>query len=279
MTLESTGKKSRGSVSSIRWTIQLIFLAATFLVGLRHILPGEGSKGGAFDAFCPFGAVETLWSYVTTGETLKTTSPLNFSIALGVLGVSLLAGRAFCGWMCPIGTFQDILSGFSTRYFGRFKKPGNKNKLEIPVQITKRSDAWLRSFKYLILAVILLASIWAVYPPLYEICPARAIFSFQLTTPLLWSVLIIFVFTSMLNKRFWCKYLCPLGAVLVPFNKISPLRLVLNQENCTNCNSCEPVCPMDIDDLTHNLRSAECIQCLECQEACKVHNSIDLRLF
>lgn len=69
-----------------------MFLVVTLLIGLRHIMPGESAKGGAFDAFCPFGGIETLWLYLTTGQTLKTTNLLNFSILIGVLGVSLLAG-------------------------------------------------------------------------------------------------------------------------------------------------------------------------------------------
>ena len=275
----SKNKKSGATDISTRTVIQIIFLVGTFLIGLRHIMPGESSKGGAFDVFCPFGAIETLLPYLTTGQTLKTTSPLNFAVFLGVLGVSLLAGRAFCGWMCPIGTLQDFLTKISGRLFGNKKIQLAGKQIRLPYKISPRNDAWLRSLKYLILAVILLASTFAIYPPLREICPARAIFSFQLTTPLLWSVLIIFVITSMVNKRFWCKYLCPLGAVLAPFNKISPLRLVLNQDSCTNCRRCDAACPMDIPDLTNNLRSAECIECLECQETCDEKDALELHLF
>ncbi|NOQ95832.1 MAG: 4Fe-4S binding protein, partial [Desulfobacterales bacterium] len=103
---------------SVRSIIQILFLLATFLIGLRHLMPGESSKGGAFDAFCPFGGIETLWLYLTTGQTMITTNLLNFSILLGVLGVSLLAGRAFCGWMCPVGTLQDLLAGLTRRLTG-----------------------------------------------------------------------------------------------------------------------------------------------------------------
>ena len=279
MANKSKSQENNRSDISTRTVIQIIFLVGSILIGLRHIMPGESSKGGAFDVFCPFGAVETFWSFITTGETLKTTSPLNFSVFLGVLGVSLLAGRAFCGWMCPIGTLQDFLANFSSRLFGNMKIKLAGNKVHLPYKISPRNDAWLRSLKYLVLAVILLASAFAIYPPLREICPARALLSFQLTTPLLWSVLIAFVITSMANRRFWCKYLCPLGAILAPFNKIAPLRLVLNQDSCTNCRRCDPACPMDIPDLTNNLRSAECIECLECQETCNEEDSLELRLF
>jgi len=260
----------------VRTIIQILFLVATLLIGLRHIMPGESAKGGAFDAFCPLGGIETLLPYLATGQTLLTTNLLNYAILMGVLGVSLLAGRAFCGWMCPIGTLQDFLADLTARLF---KNQKGKNGINFPFQISSSNDTWLKSLKYLILGIILLASIWAVYPPLWEICPARALFSFQLTTPLLWSVLIVFVITSMLNKRFWCKYLCPLGAVLAPFNKISPLRLVNNQHSCTSCGLCDSTCPMEIQNVPENLRSAECIQCLECQEMCAESDSINLHLF
>ena len=278
MANNSKSKKGDESGISTRTVIQIIFLVVTILIGLRHIMPGESSKGGAFDVFCPFGAIETLWSYVTNGQTLITTSLLNFSIILGVLGVSFLAGRAFCGWMCPIGTLQDFLADISSRIFKSTKIQSATNNFSLPYRISVRNDAWLRSLKYLVLAIILLASTWLIYPPLWEICPARALFSFQLTTPLLWSVLITFVITSLVNRRFWCKYLCPLGAILAPFNKIAPLRLVLNQNSCTNCVRCEFACPMDIPDLINNLRSAECIECLECLETCNEQDALNLTL-
>lgn len=264
---------------SVRSVIQIIFLVGTLLIGLRHIMPGESARGGAFDAFCPLGGIETLFPYLMTGQTLKTTNLLNFSILIGVLGVSLLAGRAFCGWMCPVGTVQELLAGLSRRLTGEKTIRGKIRRSRLPIKISQKFDPWLRSLKYLILAIILLVSTWSVYPPLWEICPARALFSYQLSAPLLISVLIVFIITSMVNRLFWCKYLCPLGAALAIFNKIAPLRLVTNHSNCTSCGRCDAVCPMDIPDLTNNLRSAECIQCLECQETCSVAGSLELKLF
>ncbi len=271
--------RKKGSSPSVRTIIQILFLLATFLIGLRHLMPGESSKGGAFDAFCPFGGIETLWLYLTTGQTMATTNLLNFAVLLGVLGVSLLAGRAFCGWMCPVGTVQDLLAGLTRRLTGEKKHiRGKKSKSRYPVQLPPKLDPWLRSLKYLVLAVILLASTWSLYPPLHEICPARALFSFQLTTPLLISVLVVFIITSMLNRLFWCKYLCPFGATLAIFNKIAPLRLVVNQSSCTACSRCDTECPMGIQNVPENLRSAECIQCLECLETCAVQDTLHIQL-
>ena len=259
--------------------MQIFFVLLSILIGLRHILPGESSKGGAFDAFCPFGAIETLWAYLTTGYTLKTTNLLNFTALLAVLGVSLVAGRAFCSWMCPLGSLQDMLAVWARRLSGeKNRRRGKKSKALFPIQVPDKVDNWLRYLKYLVLATILVANTMAIYPPLRDICPARAIFTFHWSTSLLGVVLILFILTSMLIKRFSCKYLCPMGAVLAIFNKVSPIHIRTNPESCTNCGRCEAECPVDIPAIPENLRSAECIRCLECLKTCAQPDAIDLRL-
>ncbi len=273
--------KNKSELSLFRKWMQIGFVGLTFLIGLRHILPGEGSKGGAFDAFCPFGGIETMWSYITTGVTLKTTNLLTFSVLIAVLGVSLVAGRAFCGWMCPLGTLQDMFSSWARRLSLNREKDtpqGKKSKARFPIQVPPKIDKWLRYLKYLVLAIIIFASARSIYPPLRDICPARAIFGFHWNTPLLAAVLLLFVLSSMWIKRFSCKYLCPLGAALAIFNKISPVHINIDIQSCTNCGRCEDECPVDIPTIPENIRSAECIRCLECLETCANPNTVDLHL-
>jgi polyferredoxin len=241
-------------------------------------MPGEPSRGGSFDSFCPFGAVETFLPYIFTGHTLKTTNLLNFSIMLGVLGVALVAGRAFCGWMCPLGTLQDFLAAWGRRLTGERKHiRGKASKALLPLRLPAAADKYLRYAKYLILALILVASLYAVYPPLHEFCPVRAVFSFKMT-PLLWSVLIAFLITSVFVERAWCKYLCPLGATLAVFNRISPVRLVSDQNHCNACGRCDIECSMGIQDVPDNLTNTECIRCLECLDTCTKPEAMELKV-
>lgn len=278
--MAKTQHKERKTLTQVRRTIQYMFLFATYLLGLRHIMPGRESTGGAFDAFCPMGGIETFWVYVTAAHTMKTTNLLNFAILIGVIGVSLLAGRAFCGWMCPIGTLQDMLAGWARRLSGGGERVirGKRSKTKFPLDLPPKVDRWARYLKYLVLLITLAASIKAVYPPLREICPARALFSFELGEPLLVSVLITFIVTSLLVKRFWCKYLCPLGAFLAITNKFAPLRVAINKNSCTGCGRCEADCPVDITPIPENMRSLECVQCLECLETCTVDDTLELKL-
>ena len=266
------------SLAKSRRAMQWIGVIGTFVIGLRHIMPGEASRGGSFDSFCPFGGIETLLPYITTWQTLRTTNLLNFLILLGVVGVALVAGRAFCGWMCPLGTIQDFLAAWGRRLTGeRNHFRGKASKARLPVRLPASADRYLRYAKYLILALILVASLYTVFPPLHEFCPVRAVFGFKLT-PLLWSVLFAFLLTSMFVERAWCKYLCPLGAALAIFNKLSPVRIVSDSQHCNSCGRCDIECSMGIKDVPANLTDTECIRCLECLDTCGLEGSLELRV-
>jgi len=267
------------SLVKSRRAIQWIGVAGAFLIGLRHVMPGEASRGGSFDTFCPFGGIETLLPYIATGHTLKTTNLLNFSILLGVLGVALVAGRAFCGWMCPLGTIQDFLAAWGRRLSGEpHHVRGKASKARLPVRLPAIADKWLRYAKYAILGLILVASLVAIYPPLRNICPVRAVFSFKMT-PLLWSILRVFLLTSIMVARAWCKFLCPLGATLAIFNIISPVRLASDMAHCNNCGRCDIECSMGIEDVPDNLNDTECIRCLECLDTCTRQDALTLKVF
>ena len=279
MTADNMLAKKNSNLMKIRKGMLWFGVIGTFLIGIRHLMPGEAASGGSFDAFCPFGAIETMWKYVATRQTLLSTNLLNFSILGGVLAVSLVAGRAFCGWMCPLGAVQEGLANLGRRLAGeKGRIRGKKSKVRLPLQLPEWADRLLRYAKYLILVLIVLASAFAVYPPLYEFCPVRAVFSFQLTTVLLWSVLVVFIVTSLLMDRVWCKYLCPLGASLAIFNKLSPIRLRAEVDSCTHCGRCDIECSMGIKDVPGHLNDPECIRCLECLETCSHDEAITLHV-
>jgi polyferredoxin len=265
------------SLAKSRRVIQWLAVIGTFLLGLRHIMPGEASRGGSFDSFCAFGGIETLLPYIFSGHLLKSTNLLNFSILIATLGVALVAGRAFCGWLCGLGALQDFVAEWTRKLLGeRRHVRGKPSKTILPLRLPASIDRPLRYAKYLVLATILVASLYAAFPPLREFCPVRAVFSLKMT-PLLWLSLVVFLAGSVLVERFWCKYLCPLGAALALFNKISPVRLV-SSNTCNNCGRCDIECSMGIEDVPNNLTDTECIRCLECLDTCARDDSLILQI-
>jgi len=126
-----------------------------------------------------------------------------------------------------------------------------------------------------VLAVVILASTFTVFPPLHAVCPARAVFSFHFEGWLS-LVLVGFIGSSLLIERFSCKYLCPLGGILAITNRFAPLRLVVGENKCNACGRCEKDCTMDIDPLKAE-HDPECIRCLECLETCARPEGMDLK--
>jgi polyferredoxin len=116
--MNAAAREKPFSLAKSRRTIQWLVVIGTFVLGLRHIMPGEASRGGSFDSFCAFGGIETLLPYLFSGHTLKSTNLLNFSVLLGTLGVSLVAGRAFCGWLCGLGAIQDFVAEWTRKLLG-----------------------------------------------------------------------------------------------------------------------------------------------------------------
>ena len=275
--MSSTARHKPFWLSKSRRTIQWLVVIGTFVIGLRHIMPGEASRGGSFDSFCAFGGIETLLPYLFNGHLLKSTNLLNFSVLLGTLGVSLVAGRAFCGWLCGLGAIQDFVAEWTRRLLGEKRHVrGKRSQTILPLRLPASIDRPLRYAKYLVLAAILVASLYTAFPPLREFCPVRAVFSLKMTA-LLWVTLGIFLAGSVLAERFWCKYFCPLGATLAIFNKISPMRLVSDNDHCNNCGRCDIECSMDIANVPRHLDHPECVRCMKCLNTCTRDGSLVLQ--
>ena len=210
---------------------------------------------------CPLGALQAVGG----------TAGYGFSFYVGgfLLLLGVLLGRFACGFLCPFGFLQDLLS----------KLPVPQKHLFTPLRYVK----YLLLVIFVLLLPVLLLMVNGVGAPAFceYICPAGTL---EAAVPLLLthveyrqaigglfvlkSVILVAVLVGCLFiSRFFCKMLCPLGAIYGLLNCVSICRLHLDEKSCVSCGACRKVCPMDIDPVAQ-LHSPECILCGQCVEAC-----------
>ena len=217
--------------------------------------------GCPFAAFgCPIGILQSARSLIIDGQagTLLFTTG-----SLGVYG--MLLGRAFCGWACPFGTLHDMLS------------PTNRRK-EVRTQ-----NCWY--VKYAVLFLTLVLAWFTLHTIFCQYCPSGSLFGaipYRLREYFLFNRLsefgqpfYIHMFTlaltivlALLISRFWCRYLCPMGAIAGAFNKVSIVNIRLDEKRCKKCNACLGACGMGITKLEDIGSSTDCTLCGQCVEAC-----------
>ncbi|MDY6911363.1 MAG: 4Fe-4S binding protein [Chloroflexota bacterium] len=230
----------------------IVNLGFTSVLKTGIICPALYCYGCPAAAFaCPIG---TLQNFTAVGA-----FPYYAIGTLGLFGLTL--GRFWCGWACPFGALQDLIARFRKR----------QDVVNLPPL------AWT---KYLILAITLLLS-WLTLDAVFcKFCPSGSLFAaiphrivsseFEFGTyfyvhliTLAISLVLFYLF-----GRFWCRYLCPLGAIFGLFNRVSILKVKLDTTQCTNCKICLNSCPVNIEKVDDIGKSSDCIQCGKCISEC-----------
>lgn len=268
---------------SLRRGIQAYFALFILILIIRHAVTGEasGKVVASPEAYCPFGGLETLFNYIASGgKTIPHTHVSNLVMLIAVLVTAFLLRSAFCGWICPLGFIQEMISSLS-RFLQKKSVPLRKAIRNLRRQLgeLKELDKALRYFKYVVL-------VWSVVGAAYygvmvfrNYDPWAAlinILEFHFTPGLV--VLILTLVASFFIERPWCRYACPLGAISSILGKFSPIYLQREQSNCTICKVCSKACPMGLEiHTTEKITSADCISCLECIGACPRNGALEVR--
>ncbi len=258
------------SLIKLRHVSQLLFflLFVLLLVGTVCTLTLSGSSYFVE----PLG----LFQLILSSRTIDPTSLLFIgALAFGAavfLFLVILLGRAFCAWACPIGTIVEFVDiglkkvGFSP-LLTRLKRGGGDG--------SKGIFSFLRNpwNKYAFLGSALTGSaflgypVWCVFCPIGTVCRG-AIAGAELAVSFEMGIVPLVGGMSLGERWFWCKYLCPVGALQTLVSKLNPFfKPVADEGKCTDCGSCRKICPEDID-LSNNPSLAKCTKCLECYVSC-----------
>jgi ferredoxin-type protein NapH len=225
--------------------------------------------------------------------------------------IGAVVGRAFCGWVCPMGFIQDMVTTIR----------GTLGQVDL------RTHESGRRLKYFVLAAALVVSIslgislslgvgneyrgslgifaeglllpLAPEGTLFSTIPRAILYLKVEVVPTFLAkisanqlgewirsvpiviyagliLLLVFFYGAYKVPRFWCRYLCPVGAMMAPFQKYSFLGMKRDPVKCSKCPHCEAACPMQIRILTlpwEKFNDSECILCGECVDACN-NNSL-----
>jgi len=207
-------------------------------------------------------------------------------LVLSFLALYVAVGRAWCGWCCPIGAFQDAMDELRSRLGVRRHR------------LTAYQRQWLLVVRYSVfLAGILLSVLIGVtlityylergdiYRPICQVCPAYPLFTISQAglgiSPVVgaqnipWlslGVLAAFLFASIKVRRPFCR-VCPVSVVMMPFAKVAGVSLHKDPKKCTRCSMCHRVCPVDVTEVWKEMEATdvtvpECILCMRCVEVC-----------
>jgi ferredoxin len=235
----------------MRRTIQFGFLVLT-VVGVFVV-------GGNAERWCPFGGVEAIYTYLSEGNMVCSLGMSNFYILGGVLLMTVVLRRAFCGYLCPVGTVSEWLR----RGAGKLGFRGR----DVPEGV----DRVLSLIKYPLLGVILYFTYQTAELVLRGYDPCYALISRHGKDITVWAYLIagVVVVASLVVMMPFCRWLCPLAAVLNPFSRFGVARVQRDEDACIQCADCSSSCPMAIPvDRVRSVTHARCLACLDCVEAC-----------
>jgi polyferredoxin len=268
----------------IRRTVQLIFLMLNAWIGIQFVLwvryfENRGNfryfeRPAGVDGWLPIAGLMNLRYFFVTHH-FPAIHPSAMVLLCVFLLSSLLIKKSFCSWLCPIGTVSEYLWKLGRKLTGRI--------FNLPLWL----DLPLRGLKYLLLAFFLfvvfkmtaqdlgdfLASPFGIVADVKMLDFFRTIGIFGIV------VMATLIALSVFIQNFWCRFLCPYGALMGIVSIFSPAKIRRDAEACIDCGKCNKACPSHLAvDMLVQIRSVECTGCMECIAVCPAENALQLSL-
>jgi polyferredoxin len=268
----------------VRRAVQFGFLFLNAAIGVQFILwvryfesggtAGYFGRPAGVDGWLPIAGLMNLRYFLAVGK-IPAIHPSAMVLLCVFLLASLLVKKVFCSWLCPVGTVSEYLWKLGRKVF--------KRNLVVP----KGLDVPLRGLKYLLLAFFLyivftmpamdlgdfLASSFGI------VADVKMLNFFRYMGTVGMMVVLVLVALSVVVENFWCRFLCPYGALLGIVSALSPVKIRRDAEACIDCGKCDKACPshLPVDRLVQ-IRSVECTGCMECIAVCPAENALQMAL-
>ncbi len=267
----------------LRSMVQLGFAALCIWIGVEFVLFVRwGASGGALtyverppgvEGFLPISALISAAYWIHTGV-VNHIHPSGLFILAAIILMSFIVKKGFCSWLCPIGTLSESLWMLGQRLF--------KRNLTVPRWL----DYPLRSIKYLLLGFFAYSIFRMssdelgafIYSPYNKMADVKLYEFFADMSQFAFITLSVLIILSVVIKNFWCRFLCPYGALLGIVGWLSPLKITRTKSTCIDCELCTRVCPANIKVHTASrVWSDECMSCMACVQICPVKDTLEIR--
>ncbi|MCX8056545.1 MAG: 4Fe-4S binding protein [Ignavibacteria bacterium] len=274
-------KNSEKPIQRLRFIVQIISVLLSIWIGIEFILFINFLESGGrtiyverpsgVEGYLPISSLMSLRYFLETGE-IHWAHPAGMFIFSAIVLLSLVIGKSFCSWLCPIGFISENLGDFGEKIF--------KRKIKIP----KIIDLPLRSIKYLLLGFFIYIIFFVMDlislkifldSPYNQVADIKMYYFFAKISKFSLTVIVILALLSTIFRNFWCRYLCPYGALLGLVGLLSPFKIKREVSTCIDCNKCTKVCPNFIDVANKKIViSDECTSCMNCVDACPVKDTL-----
>lgn len=225
-----------------------------------------------------FNGVKYIFTQIGSGNRIELTAFVAVLLMLCVY--TMIFGRFFCGFACAFGSFGDAVHAIYVSCCRKLKKK--------PVSIPAKAAEKLTYIKYVILTIILILCYLGVYSSLkgtspWDVFSMLRAGNLGLGSYIIGAVLLVPIIIGMcVQERFFCRFMCPMGAVFSILPIASTFTLHRDRAGCIKgCGACEKTCPCDIglpDDSSGRI-SGDCFQCQKCNGICpksNIHTGIKL---
>lgn len=232
------------------------------------------SRPPGVEGWLPIASLMNLKTFLLTGY-VPEVHPAGMFLLAAFLSMSMLLRKSFCSWLCPVGTISEYLWKLGEQTFGRTLGP------------PRWLDIAARSLKYVLLGLFLWVVATMPVPairaflesPYGLIADVKMLNFFRYLSVTAAVILAVLAVGSIFIRNFWCRYLCPYGALLGLAALVSPARIRRNPEACIDCAKCAKACPslLPVDRLII-VRSAECTGCVECVAVCPAEGALSMTI-
>jgi polyferredoxin len=268
----------------VRRTVQFAFLALNAWLAIEflrwtHYFESQGQaryveRPAELDGWLPIAGLMNLKYFLVTHHS-PAIHPAAMVLAVVFLLSSLLLKKTFCSWLCPVGTISEYLWKLGRKLFRR------------NVAVPRWLDIPLRSLKYVLMAFFLFIVVSMTAEALNEfmlapfgiIADVKMLNFFRNISITGMAVIASLVVLSVFIQNFWCRFLCPYGALMGLVSTLSPVRIRRDAQACIDCGKCNKACPSSLPmDKLVQIRSLECTSCMECVAVCPAENALQFSL-